>query len=391
MTQFMPRINSSITFAPVPQTAVPENCDTLSGAYYVEYTYNETLLNLQVCMPDDISVSPWKATRDRQDISEQMFLNINYGTPVSPATDDRNPSNITLKLLVNTTLGYFELPNYNNSGIAGPLLAKDPHDTCLDNDSHCLSQWVFRRSLQLNESDSSFAIGRIANQGPLAMIAAAMFDPGSFIATQLPQKVIDPPRALIRGPGIPCTLAPLILLLGDLILNPCYPETLAADDGYEYVSSWLANFYDTDAMGDALHAAVILASQVWLTSVTGSLTVWYDLGQDSERPKISSAGVIILSIMLAIDLALLLALATYVSFSHTWTSDFNSAAMMRLGAARAEEFPLMISSREGKRETEEVLGQIPGWVGDARPDDEVGVLAVGAIAPLRPGRKYWGS
>lgn len=386
-------MNSSVSFATVPQTDFPQNCDTLSGAYYVEYTYNKTLLNLQVCVPDDISESPWKATRDRQDITEQMFLNISFGTAENLATGDNNPANVTLKLSVNTTLGYFELPNYNNSDIAGPLLPKDPHDTCHNNTDECLSQWKSKRSLQFKESENSFEIGDIANQGPLAMLAAALFDPGSFIATQLPQNLIDPPNIDIRGPGIPCTLGPLNLLLGDLVVNdPCYPQVLIDDDGYNYVTSWLSNFYNTDAMENALHAAVILASQVWLNSLTtGSLIVLYDLGQDSERPKISSAGVIFLSILLAIDLFLLLALAIYISFSYTWTSEFDSAAMLRLGAARADEFPLQIISSEGEKKTDEVLEQIPGWIGDARPDDDVGVMAIGAAAPLKPGRKYRGS
>lgn len=388
ITQFMPRMNSSISYATVSQTDFPQNCNTISGAYYIEYAYNETLLNVQVCMPDDISRSPWRATRDRQDISEQMFLNIAFGTSISPATLDKTPGNVTLKLLVNTTLGYFELPNYNNSGIAGPLLAKDPHDTCQGNDAQCLSQWHSKRSLQINESDSSFAIGRVANQGPLAMIAAAMFDPGSFIATQFPQNATRPLSPLIPGPGIPCTVAPLKLLLGKFVQTPCYPEPLNADEGYGSVSSWLAAFYDLGAMQNALHAAVILASKVWLTSITGRLTVMYDLGQDSERPKISSAGVILLSILLAIDLFLLLALATYISFSYTWTSYFDSSAMMRLGAARSDELPLQIISTEREEKTRAVREQVPGWVGDARPDDDVGVLAIGATAPLKPGRRY---
>jgi len=59
-------------------------------------------------MPDNMSQSPWKATRDRQDISEEMFLNLTYGTLINPVTFGKPPDNMTLKLVVNTTLGYFE-------------------------------------------------------------------------------------------------------------------------------------------------------------------------------------------------------------------------------------------------------------------------------------------
>ena len=130
MTQFMPRLNSSVSLLNVSQAAFPSKCDAIPGAYYIEYSYNTTLLNVKVCMPDGISESPWKATRDRQDTTETMFLDIRFNDLENLADMDK-PTNATFKLTVDTTLGYFELPNYNNSGIPGPLLAKDPYDTCL--------------------------------------------------------------------------------------------------------------------------------------------------------------------------------------------------------------------------------------------------------------------
>ncbi len=65
--------------------------------------------------------------------------------------------------------------------------------------------------------------------------------------------------------------------------------------------------------------------------------------------------------------------------------------MMRLGAARAPELPLQIGSHEAEEEARRVLERMPGWVGDARPGDDVGVLAIGATEPLRSARKYGGS
>ena len=125
---------------------------------------------------------------------------------MNQADDTANPANATFKATVNTTLGYFELQNYNNSENPGPLLARDPHNTCPDSEYQCLSQWIPKRSLQTNESSDSFAIGDVANLGPLAMIVAAMFEPGSFIATQIPWNGTTP------GPNIPCIVPPLNLL-----------------------------------------------------------------------------------------------------------------------------------------------------------------------------------
>ena len=100
---------------------------------------------------------------------------------------------------------------------------------------------------------------------------------------------------------------------------------------------------------------------------------------------------ILLSILLALDGLLLLVIAIYISFSYTWAEDFDSSAMMRLGAARANELPLQVISREGKEKTRAMLERMPGWVGDARPDDEVGALAIGATGPLTAGRRYQAS
>ena len=389
LTQSMPRMNSSVSFN-VSQTAFPSNCETTSGAYFVEYSYNTTVLNVLVCMPDGISQSQWKATRDRQDTTETLFLKISHsGNWENLADLDANPRNMTFKLTINTTLGYFHLPNYNNKGIAGPLLAKDSKDICSLNEDKCLSQKQSKRSLQTNESSTSFAIDDTLNLGPLAMIVAAMFEPGSFIATQIPQNGTTAPAKDMPGPtpAIPCTVGPLNLLLIGLE-ETCYHQPSKVDDGYVSITKWLASFYDIGNMQNALHAAAILASQVWLSSVDGTLEINYDLGQDSTRPKISSAGVIVISILLAIDLFLLLVVATYIRFSYTWTDSFDSSAMMRLGAARANDLPLQVSTDEAKEKTRAMLGEMPGWVGDARPDDEVGAVAIGATVPLKAGRRY---
>ena len=62
--------------------------------------------------------------------------------------------------------------------------------------------------------------------------------------------------------------------------------------------------------------------------------------------------------------------------------------LVRLGAARPDELPLQVISSEEKERVRTMLEQMPGWVGDARPDDEVGAMAIGAIIPLKARRRY---
>ena len=180
ITQYLPRINSSVSYTQVPPLEFPQDCKANPAKYYVDYAFNGTLLDIQVCMPTNISHSLWKSTRDRQDISEEMFISIN----LQRTLDSRTQPNVTLKLAVDTTLGYFELPNYQSSGAAGPLLSEGPLPTCKGDIEDCASQLGSKRSLQMNEGHSSSSITAAANLGPVGLMAVALFEPGSYLATQ---------------------------------------------------------------------------------------------------------------------------------------------------------------------------------------------------------------
>ena len=91
---------------------------------------------------------------------------------------------------------------------------------------------------------------------------------------------------------------------------------------------------------------------------------------------------ILLLNLLAIDLMLLLVAAIYISFLYILAEALDSLAIMRLGAARANELPLQVILSEVKDKTRAMLEQMPGWVGEARPSDEVGTMAIRATVPL---------
>lgn len=387
LRQYVPRINSSVEYSNVSVNEFPPNCTDIPGAYYIEYAafdQNMTSVQVQVCMPNDQSKSPWRMTQDRQDISESLFLNFTFGTLYNPYSE-LNPPNATFKLSANTTLGYFELPNYRIGPNGGPLLT-----------NYNQSLGTSKRSLQFNEGDGDLEFFDVSNKGPLAMLTAALFEPGSYIATQIPKNTTasgGPLNPECKPASLPCTIAPLDLLLnsGGKIYS-CYTKDGYTNDDYLFYH-WIGGFYEMNDIGKdmrkALHAAVILASQVWLTTGNGMTIVEYDMGQDFVRPKISATGVIVISILLAADLFLLLALALYIRLSYTWTSSFDPLTMMRLGARRADILPLMINSPAEEKKIRSVLENMPGWIGDGRPDDEdAGVLALGALAPLRPERPY---
>ena len=88
----------------------------------------------------------------------------------------------------------------------------------------------------------------------------------------------------------------------------------------------------------------------------------------------------------------LLLMAFYADTNARWTSRFDSFAMMQLGAAIAEDLPLLLApDKHGIK----ILDELPGWVGDCaegkglgKDKDKAGQLALGARTPLKGGRRY---
>lgn len=148
--QFLPRFNSSARFENISSLEFPSDCDTTSGALSIRQIgtpINATSLHadaqgmiswaVHACIPTDVRKTPWKSTRARQHFSESLFLNISLSEAlkVKIANDQglpfsESPFSEYFRVTVNTTAGYFELPNYMNGGEAGPLLSHDPNSKC---------------------------------------------------------------------------------------------------------------------------------------------------------------------------------------------------------------------------------------------------------------------
>jgi hypothetical protein len=114
ITQFSPRVNSSAHFTNITDTTFPTCCKTLPGAFYVDYNHlngtgpNARGWRLIACMPAALRQSPWNPTHNRQDFSEELYLNITI--PGGDSGSDYRWAVFIYKVTVNTTAGYFELP-----------------------------------------------------------------------------------------------------------------------------------------------------------------------------------------------------------------------------------------------------------------------------------------
>ncbi|KAK4610169.1 hypothetical protein CLAFUW4_14196 [Fulvia fulva] len=334
--QFLPRINSTVTNERISEDEFPSNCDTLPGAFYMSYGDRTDLYHWSIvaCMPADQTFSPWKPVRDRQDFPETLYLNISvdYLQVAYQATG-------FFQITMNTSAGFFELPNYMNGGIPGPLLDHDPGPLCgpacvaqgdivpaEEPDSRLDSRDIAKRQVPANgtiiTSNSSLALEDVENRGPLLTIAIALFGEGSFISDR-----VKKPDSCIRDVAFDApnygTCIGQVPLQG--LMRTTYNKDLentglgvCVHNGLRGMASLQeqlapyihAFYYDEDdgakagRISNAFNAAAFLANEAWMTSPTvdATLDVYYDEGADTLVPVISTAGIVTISLLLAADL-----------------------------------------------------------------------------------------
>ena len=414
--QFTPRFDSTATYYTIDAADYPVNCSQRENGYYVTYINNASDTghpwSVEVCMPDDLSSTPWKNTRMRQDFLETLFINISR----ADAGQTLEPGGSLYRIVLHTTAGYFQLPNYMNDEAPGELLEQDPNLFC---DDMCEAQGqevsgdLFEPSItdsdnpgfhrqKRREDNATIALEQLVNKGPLLTVAMALFGEGSYIAERksFPDKFIDQGNNGALPNGTCVDIAPLQYLMEihygyldwttgrQCIANN---DTKSLDDLNGGISLWLRNFQvkDKATMENAFTAAAFLATKAWtgyqIPVPARTLFVNLDMGADTQVPAISRAGKYLISILLAIFLLALFAMALYSTRETRWTAQLDAFAMMRLGAAMADHVPLMVGRRVDKVGA---LDWMPGWVGDVEGEAEVGALGVGAPSPLKTRRRY---
>jgi hypothetical protein len=119
------RMNSSVSCGHIDRTEFPSTC---AGELPITTTLTrdgQSNSTVRVCVPGRLGKCPWTLSRSRQDVEEEIFLDV-----LNPRNDGQNPNyndnDFTIRCRASTTRGYFELGNYRNNYIHGPLLEKWP-------------------------------------------------------------------------------------------------------------------------------------------------------------------------------------------------------------------------------------------------------------------------
>lgn len=436
LRQFSPRINSTDTYETITADEYPGDCHSIFGAFWADYENitksDNTTLALHACMPNNNTLSPWAFTRDRQDFTEELYLNITV-LGLSDSTRGQINELSFAKVTVKTTAGYFELPNHMNGGATGPLLATDPfasnatcgHD-CLDGHVQATYPAGTERpdaptiDYICSPTNSSctydpYFLETVSNKGPLLTVAMALFGHGSFIQTRLSNPEAYAGMVYKTGTGVSALAGwseyacSVMLPMGSLILDEpmssyasinYYGEDTCVlwreggggngTDVHTEVGRWLTLFTNSTSawrLTNAFTAASFVANQNWLMNEaqTHTLTIYRDTGSGVQAPVISTAGIIGISVLLGLFLLTLLALSVYAAWTPRWTRSLDAFAMIRIGAAYHEHFPLKVTSNAGDIPQ---LRQLSGKIGTkpVQGEDNAKSLQMGGGASVRSGR-----
>ncbi|CAL5871866.1 uncharacterized protein PFLUO_LOCUS6120 [Penicillium psychrofluorescens] len=419
LRQFAPRVNSSTTYSSIKAAQWPANCDHTDNAFFASYSSvfsGDASWAITACMPADVNQSPWSSTRDRQEFTETLYLNISV--PQAVEYDSTPAGGALFEINVTTTAGYFELPNYMNDGMPGPLLESDPTTNlcgtdCIAQDTEVYAKKRMRRSSTAT-GNTTFSPSNgftTVNKGPLLTTAYAMFGPGSFIETfpadfsvienNIPSSDVggytsyDVNACIALAPAMNLFSTP-VDALGDnsdscISISFIEPSEYSGN-AYQLIETWiLAISSNQQQIPNAFTSAAFLSNKNLIESMEPSWVINQDLGSEMEIPDISLGGIIAVSVLMGLYLLPLLALAFYASRYPRWTRRLDSFAMLRLGASMGEEvFPMFVAY--DKNAIKE-LDEVPGVVRDIGLSSGNAVISAGRIGlgggkPLQKRRKY---
>ncbi|KAJ5827341.1 hypothetical protein N7447_004104 [Penicillium robsamsonii] len=386
------RLNSSAVCEKIPPAEFPSTC--LRKRPF-KTSFSHPLLDIRVCVPGEYGVFPWTLSRHRQDINEHLFLDVvdrrNVGLSLSIA-------NFTLHCTASTTRGYFELGNYMNSQVYGPLIDRWPDaETMVENFNDELSlaagngggppteqdetdgYHYYNLNFWTREPADPYGTYMLNMPGPLMTSAIALFGNQSFfeVAANSTNKTFPPAIQQICQQGrIPFSnLA--IAIFGDF-QGDCY--AIAADnnrlswgspDPQEWLAAFLGNwFYSFNNTNDAelaLLASMYVSNRAMLTqTVTGSFAfsarqIKFGGGMLVPLPQKTLAGTVVVTILIFLQLLGLLALTYYIYQLPTWTHALDAVAVARMSIGLND--PVMRELAHGGEIDQAKLKKIDGLVG----------------------------
>lgn len=124
------RLNSSVACEHIPRDSYPSPCP---GARPLDVHIARPNIQMRVCAPGNSSQFPFTPSRNRQDITEYLYIDFQPSLDLLP-NDYPAVQNYTLQCTASTSRGYFELGNEHNNNVYGPLLSRWPDAETMANE-----------------------------------------------------------------------------------------------------------------------------------------------------------------------------------------------------------------------------------------------------------------
>jgi hypothetical protein len=118
------RLNSTVACSKIERTSFPTSCP--GEEPFTASSEMTDDISVRICVPGKLGVFPWTLSRNRQDIVEEIYIDMWDTYEYRAGESDGDDTNATVHCEVKTTRGYFELGNLRNNGTYGPLLQDWP-------------------------------------------------------------------------------------------------------------------------------------------------------------------------------------------------------------------------------------------------------------------------
>ncbi|KXX74694.1 hypothetical protein MMYC01_207956 [Madurella mycetomatis] len=355
------RMNSSSLCDYIDPSEVPVPCPRgeRRGSDILDRSYDNANLTVKVCVPatGDRYGSIWKQTENRQDLTETMYIDVSN-------TRSRRYGNYTLRCIAHTSMGYFELGNSFNGGRFGPLLSsfefptrsRDPGEfTDEERDAETPRSILPQEFIAGHDYGAEVYDISIRVPGPLAIAAHALFGAESFF--DLAQSITGPNDTLSQTL---CRLSPIPfqrVLAGLRRCEPLSTETSSSSLGRfassygwanDRVEALVWSIMQTDGHVDSLlNTAMYLANKATLDAAVGPgrygfgirdpNQIWRADGIEVRTPVVSYAALVVISVLLGLQVAGVLALVWYIYSAPTWTGTLDAMAVAAIARQLAEK------------------------------------------------------
>ncbi|GAW20596.1 hypothetical protein ANO14919_101040 [Xylariales sp. No.14919] len=350
------RLNTSVQCEAISRDQFPDTClgpEPLYGNLSLPSLDDDSNAGtpdilVRWCVPGNMSASPWALNRDRQDISEDLF--VDAFLPDGAYSEGLRES-FTTHCWANTTRGYFELPNSHTNFTAGPLIERwnssaewpsSTNDLPEDNRYSSFEQWPYLTNYPYGGYDQS-------TPGPLTTAMMSMLGEESWMKPLQNISVATDPATIKAIYTNMCTTGGIPFLLWENGSGFSYYRAYCGLSGgssgrtlYQVrlqAYGWFDYFSSTGRVNETLTAAAFFANEATLTRAatpkglsTDAGYVYTSAGVTVHKPSIPLPAVIVISILLGVEVLAVLALLAFIYRKPTFTSRLDALVIATIGA-----------------------------------------------------------